>query len=865
MKISLKIKNFYNLLLISLIIILLITSIESIKVDNNLIENYYSFNPIKIELDQFISGNITEDNINYYQIALLNDTEEIFFDYQSGFGCLYIYLEKNDSFDEKESDYKLCSKVIDSLFTINKKDILDKIGKMKNESIKDLNIILGIGHLDSETNKRNYTYSLKVSVRKPDINIFEINSENKILCKTETKKYKDPYKCLFVITYNNNNDLQDKNLIIYPISQLRTIKLNIYVDFINKEDYNNWNVEYLKEKIPNNNSKYNNYNLEQEYVYIPINDTNKYIYICIESEVESIIEMISHIFYRNEEIKIPKINEKKLYNINNSNSSLDFSLVDKYNNISISLVTLSGKAKIYWEYDNTIKYISDIRENLLLNMNPLKCINNKNKCNLIINNLEYSDKNETNNTLGYIFCISYSYKNNSEYQFDEILYGKSIKLSYENIIFPIMLYSQIKRNTTININLQFYNISELSSDTINIINNNDLDIKIEILKTSEIYDIKQDFSKHEWNNPIIGSFDSSLFASNIYLSPYNISKYGKGYNPWIFIYISKNGNKPISQIERLILGSTITEINSLIKPSERIYHYGKLYTNRKVVYRLGGKSGFHLMRLEIGTNFNYINWSVSRKKHNDYGYYYKTNDSDISFVTEKWINGRGLITMYIENGEDIYLTIYNNYFPEISLTSYTFKYINAKKNTEFKNYYIKKSGVSYIKNNGGVKVEQLKGIVNSNIYYYLKIIDESDYLNRELINSISIMESNWKYSIKGEINNNQIYFPLKSIGVYLSQNYFNVYSHIISDDLEIVYISYNGYHLYNKDKETNYFRILFICLAGIILFLFIIIICCIIRIKRRRRELRMRLNQLSFRNAYMDNYDDNDDDDLLLD
>ena len=127
------------------------------------------------------------------------------------------------------------------------------------------------------------------------------------------------------------------------------------------------------------------------------------------------------------------------------------------------------------------------------------------------------------------------------------------------------------------------------------------------------------------------------------------------------------------------------------------------------------------------------------------------------------------------------------------------------------------------------------------------------------------MESNWKYSIKGEINNNQIYFPLKSIGVYLSQNYFNVYSHIISDDLEIVYISYNGYHLYNKDKETNYFRILFICLAGIILFLFIIIICCIIRIKRRRRELRMRLNQLSFRNAYMDNYDDNDDDDLLLD
>jgi hypothetical protein len=101
------------------------------------------------------------------------------------------------------------------------------------------------------------------------------------------------------------------------------------------------------------------------------------------------------------------------------------------------------------------------------------------------------------------------------------------------------------------------------------------------------------------------------------------------------------------------------------------------------------------MRLEIGTNSNYINWSVNRYNHNNDNY--KTNDSYISFVSEKWINGRGLITMYVENGEDIYLTIFNEYYPNIFLTSYTFKYINAKNNAEFKNYYIKKSGVSYSK------------------------------------------------------------------------------------------------------------------------------------------------------------------------
>ena len=138
MEILLKKINFNKILLILLIIISFVISIENKNIDNNLKENYYSLYPndiIKIELDQFVSGNITENNIDYYEITLLNDTEEIFFDYQSGIGCLYIYLEKNGTFDKKESDYKLCSKGIDSLFTINKKDILDKIGKMKNESI----------------------------------------------------------------------------------------------------------------------------------------------------------------------------------------------------------------------------------------------------------------------------------------------------------------------------------------------------------------------------------------------------------------------------------------------------------------------------------------------------------------------------------------------------------------------------------------------------------------------------------------------------------------------------------------------------------------------------------------------------------
>ena len=62
------------------------------------------------------------------------------------------------------------------------------------------------------------------------------------------------------------------------------------------------------------------------------------------------------------------------------------------------------------------------------------------------------------------------------------------------------------------------------------------------------------------------------------------------------------------------------------------------------------------MRLEVGINSYNIGWSVKRKiEESDHIY----NDTDLSFVTEKWYNGRSLITMYIERGEDIYLTIFN--------------------------------------------------------------------------------------------------------------------------------------------------------------------------------------------------------------
>jgi len=126
-------------------------------------------------------------------------------------------------------------------------------------------------------------------------------------------------------------------------------------------------------------------------------------------------------------------------------------------------------------------------------------------------------------------------------------------------------------------------------------------------------------------------------------------------DPFLLIYI--NNNNISYSLNKLVLGSTISQINSLIYPSERIYHYGKLDNNEKIVFRLKGKSESHLMRLEFGSNSDLVGWTVKRTNDKDSDNYRK-NDTDLSFVTEKWINGRELLTMYIEQGEDIYLTVF---------------------------------------------------------------------------------------------------------------------------------------------------------------------------------------------------------------
>ena len=407
---------------------------------------------ITIDFDKFIYGNIQDNSTNNYRIKIEKDSEQIYFDYQSEYGCLYINIEEeifNISFQ-----YMFCSEGTNNLFILNKSDILSKIDREEDDSIEGLKISISVGCSEIEIEKNiNFSYSLKVSFRKQAINVFEINSEHKLLCKTE-KVNETNFRCLFIINFDNNTEIKYNNLIIYSISQQNTIKSNIYADYINKDIYDNWNVEKLISNIPNKSSVFNNYNQEIDFVNISNIDFSKYIYISVETYYETTIEIISQILPFENVIKYPLKNEIQIYNINQNSTNiyLDFNS-STLDYICLSLTTLYGKASVALGYDASIEYITDIRENkLYLMINLSSCINNK-ECKLIINKIEKDDEAD----FGFLFYISY--KNKSQNILNEIEYGKSNKLLYTDFQFPIILFEKIPNiNSPININLQLYNI-----------------------------------------------------------------------------------------------------------------------------------------------------------------------------------------------------------------------------------------------------------------------------------------------------------------------------------------------------------------------------------------------------------------------
>ena len=766
----------------------------------------YLSEPIEAKLDEFVEGNINTNikNISYsYKIntTKADKTKEIFFDYQSEFGCL------NISFDSYYDDISNahCADDNNNFFVIN------LVNKSKVEDkIITMNVNVGYNPKETHSSEFNFDFALKPSIKKP-INILEVNNEHEFLCQKEVVN-NDKYRCLLMIVNNKESELNNfgadsNSLIIFPFinENKDDFNLRIYADYINKSIYNDFDISLLNSLIPNETSEYkiifNTSN--NNFLRIPAINRDKYLYVSIETTNYDVLKIISQEISENKTSYNYNQPKTQLFSIN-KNAQISFK-VDSSSKF-LSLNTIQGKSTFYLTNNETTKYTTDAREsNFLISLN--NCTNKA--CNLFLENI---DEN-------HIFYISF--KKEKESDLKELNYGKSSRFYFNGISKSVLFYELIPHNDSaeeyIDVNLQLYNYLKISADNT---------FKVEVLFVSK-NDIREILKDGKYINTLPdkteGELNPLISATNMHVK-YNVT------NNKEYILIIFTSNFDCSKIP-LILETTISKVNSLIYPSERIYHYGEIGTFDRITYRLKGYEKYHLMRLEIGHNSGDIAWSVNRKYVDNY----TANDSDISFVIEYWHNGRELSTMYIEHGEDIYLTIYINGTKKDNFQyNYVFKYINSAKNGDFKNYRIKNDLLDYDVEKRVINITKLWKFTPENFTsrYYMRIIPQADYKSNESLNSIALIQSkssfvtngmpyelNMDYEVKDEIDRYKNY----SVNCYIVTIEFN-------NDIEL--LSYEGLELNAIEIEKPIIGLIIaaISIAGVVFIILIVRIihhyCC---------------------------------------
>ena len=770
---------------------------------------YYFTEPSNYtEFDLFQEGNININKtvISYnYQISIKNKSElgKIFFDYQSDFGYLNISFnkggKKNTVFQSQEKN---------NFFILDLNDVLN------NESwIRDDFVVMNVQvAFDNIQPNFNFDFSLKASLKK-SINILEINSEHQILCKTEKVDKDDDednkYRCLFVVVNKDNitnSEENEKNLLLFPFinENIDDLNLNIYADYINKTIYDNFDNETLSQLIPNNNSQYKNKIINKTTNFIRIENITheKYLYVSIETNKETLLEILSQEISENKnayELTNPKKIQTISINGLNASISLDFTKSD-ISEYSILLTTVYGKSTIYFEDNPNEKYTADVRENSLF----LSLDSKKGK--LILEKIDE----------GHVFYITVLDKEKSV--INELIYSRASRFSFNNIPEQMLFYENIPvNNDSVNINFQLYNILQI---------NNTFNICVALLSKEEMQEIKYNISKIN-NMTFIaeGQLSPISLSANIHLN-HDLNNENKSN---VFIILQPTFD---TSNKKMILGISLTKVNSLIYPSERIYYYGELNKYDRVTYKLEGNEKYHLMRLELGHNSGDINWSVKRTYEEKN---YTMNDTDLSFVIEYWHNGRELLTMYIENGEDIYLTIFKkqNIRRNKNISyNYVFKYINAGKNGDFKNYVVKQDNLIYNEDDKAIKIYEFWNVHPKNVKmsYYMRAIQYDNYVTSETLNSISLIESKGSfltdkaYITDEETSENLVEFYLRNSLNAMKSYFLNCYIAVIEDNNNIELLSYEGTFIEGQTipKPIIGLIIAALCIAGIVFIILVI-------------------------------------------
>ena len=737
--------------------------------------------------NQNIFGNInydsTNNNINiYYKLWIPEDAESLIFDYHSEQVNLYINIgDEKPTLNKYDFIYEPKSNK-DSLFILTKENILEKAEVVPYaNSIKYVKLFIGLYAKQPDNFYENfYTFNvyLKNEEKNNKLNIYNINQNQQISCKTSQINNSNLYRCLFVMIYS---DIKINNeLVLYP---LVNEVYDMHAEYIDKDLIKNLEYEKLSVLIPDEQSTFSTVKTGEKYLYVQNGIENKYLFINIVTEKETSLTLINSLYSNLNNIIKPNPFITELINTKKESLTINFNNEHKF---IVNILSLMGNAQIYWENSpDKIYYLNETSTNIVL-------LSEKTD-NLIIKNL--------NTGASLSFYLSYSMSNDN-YNIEKINNHNNVKFNFRND-FPLYFYSQLNDNNNNNdlvISYNLYDLIQKNSISDELITDKIFEINAYILTEEEIIKLKNNPEKEipkDKTKSIKGVYDNSLQAGYIFITK---SQFANIENPFVFTVIEKTDEKiTFSQINVETAINEINIENNLL--SENVHYYGQLnlgdnkFVNNKILIK-SRKSKY--IRLIFSTNSKYLDWCVNVANNVKSNYTFEEFES----VYE---NGKSIITFKLpepKNYREIFLNVFSEHSSsDIRLNNYVIKYVTSINKLNLIDYNIKNNDADIIINSNNTINNKTSIIFNPinlatndlvKITYLLKIVPNDTYIIEEFNSTIAISESpniiaqfdNPKIEEDGKIKIEVENFPL-------NYNYTNIIAKINYNSI-IDFISYNA-------------------------------------------------------------------------
>ena len=845
---------------------------------------YTDIPKVVIQVDEFIIGSVdVADNeriYEFFQIWLPHDSELVEFDWQSSVAGLYINLG-NTRPTTKNAHFKLLPPGKDTVLNITKQAILAKAKEAKvkipyDNSLQDISLVIGVW-TDKSDSINTELYSLRVhqpQLKSEDpLDIVLVNTDQKIMCNPKEISSGE-YRCLFVVTYDDDDVNDFTPLLAYGVSINHRALSYMFGNYIDREIYDQNNVNELTSKIPTSQTSDLNARADGvEYLYTSMLKKGQYVFINVMTDRPDPIMIITnmpifnYITYDLFEF-YPNPTTEQLINVPGDVLRLAF---PGSNSIMVDIVTLYGHAEISWKSDPDTKFVlRGVGDRISLYSG--KEIDQLVIHRLVSNNIN-SNKKENNLSAmekpGFVFYIKYHLVNpENEMSFEEINYGKSLEIAYKDTNLPVILYSKIGTEyRDINVAITFKN-DEIESRGENQFS--PLLISAQLVKEKTIYDAKKDKDiSPSSERAIKGNYDTALKTAQVFLSEEKIKSFNikASDNPSLYIRIEQNETVS-KEYDKFTLEAQVSGVNDGVIPVEKVYHYGRVRNNQQSsFYRLKVDKSKPLMRIQIAFNSENLDFCI--KDTEGYG---RTN---MTFKSAEKARGKVYVTLNVNTNKELYyLYIYKKRQEDSDelLNNYAFKYINGKDESELIDYKISGSPkIEYSEYNeqdlhvisctfNKLEVENGK----ANVTYFFKVVENSTHIYKEEINTIAVTESP-AYTVfeRNPLDDNGK-ITLIASGYLNNWCYLNVIAQIQQDNI-IEYVAYEGKVQIRPNKGSskseNDNSVLFFVVGGILLMIVAALIVIIFIFQQRNKNLLNQVKHVSFQQT---NSNNNVDPNLLL-